>query len=102
DLVFRPFKVEAQHRDAPFVHDVRIDLAIGVVIRDHLATTGEAHESAVIFPNRLLERRSVTFVVIADSRERTEIGNAKTAADFDVIPARKTSALVLPKPPWHV
>ena len=41
DLILAPFEVEAQHRNTPLVDDVRIDLAIAVVIRNHFAAAGE-------------------------------------------------------------
>src|SRR2546422_9782924 len=47
-LVVRPLPVEAQHRYAPLVHGARAELAIRVVVRDHLAAPREADRAAVI------------------------------------------------------
>src|SRR3989441_734181 len=49
-LVVRPLPVEPQHRDAPPVHRARVDLAIGVVVRDHLAAARKADRRAVVAP----------------------------------------------------
>src|SRR3989441_804836 len=47
-FVVRPLPVEPQHGDPPPVHGARIDLAIAVVIRDHLAAAREADRGAVV------------------------------------------------------
>ena len=43
-----PFPMKTQHRDAPFVFHRRIKFAERVVIRNHLAPAGEAHEGPII------------------------------------------------------
>src|SRR5260370_29272042 len=47
-LVVRPLPVEAEHRNAPLVHGVRIELAVGVVVWNHLAAAREPDRGAVI------------------------------------------------------
>src|SRR5215207_10169345 len=46
-LVVAPLEVEAQHRDAPFVDHRRVELAVGVRVRNLLAAAGEVHRGAV-------------------------------------------------------
>src|SRR5205085_11179484 len=58
-LVLRPAPVETQHRDPPLVLDARVDLAIGVLVGDHLATPVEADERPVIAAHVLLELHPV-------------------------------------------
>src|SRR5258707_4993128 len=58
-LVLRPAPVETQHRDSPFVLDLRIDLAIGLIIGDHLTAPGERDEGSVIAAHVLLELHPV-------------------------------------------
>src|ERR1051326_555015 len=53
-LVIAPLKVEAQDRNAPLVHNVGIDFAIGVGIGNHLAATGKSNGVAI---DRSEERR---------------------------------------------
>ena len=55
----RPLEVEPQHRDAPPIDDARIDLAVRVVVRDHLAAAGEADGRAVEAPVVVLQRLAV-------------------------------------------
>src|SRR5256712_462960 len=47
-LVVGPLPVEPQNGDAPPVHRVRVDLAVGVVVWDHLAAAREADRGAVV------------------------------------------------------
>src|SRR5439155_1070200 len=58
-FVVRPLPVEAQHGDAPPVHHARVELAVGVVIRDHLAASREADGGAVITAVVVLELLAV-------------------------------------------
>ena len=41
-LVLAPLPVEAQHRDAPLVLHLRVELGVAVLVRDHLAAAVEA------------------------------------------------------------
>src|SRR2546422_591419 len=47
-LVVGPLPVEPRNGDAPPVHRVRVDLAVGVVVGDHLAAAREADRGAVV------------------------------------------------------
>src|SRR5207244_11124728 len=58
-LVVRPLPVEPQHGDAPPVHQARVELAVGVVIGDHLAAAREADRGAVIAAVVVLELPAV-------------------------------------------
>ena len=44
-LVVGPLEMEAQHRDAPPIDDRRIELAVGVGVRDHLAAAGRTRRT---------------------------------------------------------
>src|SRR3989449_7768160 len=65
-LVVRPLPVEAQHRYAPLVHGARVELAIRVVVRDHLAAAREADRGAVIAAVVVFE-----LLAVAAARRRT-------------------------------
>src|SRR6266576_896317 len=54
-LVIGPLPMEAKYGNAPVVHDVRIDLAVAVLIGDHLAAAREADIGAVIAAIVLLQ-----------------------------------------------
>src|SRR5437870_13495485 len=58
-LVVGPLPVEPQNGDAPPVHRVRVDLAVGVVIGDHLAAAREADRGAVVAAVVVLELLAV-------------------------------------------
>ncbi|MNY64035.1 hypothetical protein D3C86_2010820 [compost metagenome] len=47
DFIIRPFVMEAQYRNTEFIHHIRIDLAVVVVIRHCLTTTGHTDVSAI-------------------------------------------------------
>jgi len=103
-FVLRELRVEPQHRDAVGVDDVRIDLAVGVLVRDHLAAAGEVHGGPVEAAVVVLERLAVAAdaVEALDAAHEAEAGRAAaSAAELDVIAARKIELLVV-QPPRHV
>src|SRR5204863_568152 len=63
-LVVAPLPVEAQDRDAPLVLHLGIDLAIGLLVRDHLAAARQADAGAVLVADRLLHRQAVALGAI--------------------------------------
>src|SRR6185437_8391962 len=54
-LVIGPFPVEAQDRNAPLVDGAGIELAVAVLVRDHLAPSREPDVRAVVLPVVRLE-----------------------------------------------
>src|SRR6266704_7213636 len=58
-LVVGPLPVEPQNGDAPPVHRVWVDLAVGVVVGDHLAAAREANRGAVVAAVVVLELLAV-------------------------------------------
>src|SRR6185437_4102261 len=62
DLVLAPFEMEAEHRNAPFIHGIRIDFAVTVFVRDHLTASREMHIAAVQFPEVILHFNAVPAV----------------------------------------
>ena len=88
DFVVAPLEVEAQHRNAPFVHYVGIDLAVAVLIRDHLAASGEVNVGAVNLAQVALQFHTVTAAQNAlGAAEHAGPRHAAPAPDFDVISA---------------
>src|SRR5260221_9950178 len=59
-LVIRPFPVEAQHGNSKSIDNVRIDLAIRVVVRNHLAASRESDRRAVVSAVIVLELFPIT------------------------------------------
>src|SRR5581483_3222019 len=47
NFVLTPFEMEAQHRNAPLVDNIGINLAIAVFVRNHLSAAGEVNFAAV-------------------------------------------------------
>ena len=47
--------MELEYGDPPLIHNVRVDLAVTIFIRDHLPATVEVHERAVVSTALLLE-----------------------------------------------
>ena len=98
-----PLEMEAQHRDAPLVDALGIDLAIGILVRDHFAAAGEADVRAVILVD-------VVFQLLCRSPDaaRTtpwnvpDLRHAEAAADLDVIAAREILVLIVVEPPRHI
>src|SRR5262249_42535170 len=105
-LVLRPFPMEAQDGNAPAVFDLRIDLAIGMLVRDHLAPAVKADEGAVVAARVLLELAAVAAPGQPfEALERVKARHAPAAAEFDVVSARKTQlarALLFIEPPGRV
>ena len=95
-LVVAPLPVEPQHRDAPAILHLRIDLAEGLLVRDHLAAARQADRRAVLVADRLLHREAVAFGAVDDAGERADARHAVAAADFDVVAARESSSFACP------
>src|ERR1700730_8267173 len=89
DFIVAPVPVEAQHRDAPLIDDVGIEIAIAVLIRNHLASTAKSDVSAIAAAAALLEGRSEAFEFFADCVELAPPGHAAAAIEFNVVPAEK-------------
>ena len=49
NFVLAPLEVEAQHRNAPLIDDVRIDLAVAILVGNHFAAAREMDFAAVEF-----------------------------------------------------
>ena len=97
-----PGVVEAQHRDAPLVDHVRIDLAVAVLARHLLAAAGEVDERAVVAAVLVLEVGAVAAAaalrVVLDAAAEAVAGHAEAAAELDVVAAREAERLVVAPP----
>src|SRR5579883_3429300 len=94
--------MEAQHRDSILIHDVRVDIAVRVFVRYLFTAPGEADRSTVMLIDSVLEIFAVAFVLAAFGVERTHGGHMESAADLDVIAARKLLVSGIPEPPRDV
>src|SRR5690606_8168135 len=103
DLMLAPLPVEAQHGNAPSVDDVRIDLAVALLARDHLAAAGKADHRAVVAPVVVLELPAPAAArrVALDTVQYAVARHVEAATDLDVIAAREVERAVV-EPPWHV
>ena len=104
DFIIRPLPVKPKHGNSMFVDDVRIDLAIAIVVCDHFAAAGEVDggtpESAiVVFESFPVTTHAVVPFDAAHEPERWS--PAASAAELDVIPAREIELPVI-EPPGHV
>jgi len=106
DLVLAPFEVEAQDRNAPLIHHIRIDLAIAVFIRNHFAAPVEINVTAVNLTQIAFELRAVTAAQnLMGTTELSGFRQSAPAAELDMIPARErhlAGLLLLVEPPGHV
>src|SRR5690606_3213843 len=101
-LVIRPLPVKAQRRDTPSVLAVRVDLAVRMLVRNHLAASRQADERAVVTPHVLLELAAVPAGETRQRRHAADARHAASAAHFDVIAAREVElarVLLLVEPP---
>src|SRR5439155_16863305 len=104
NFVIAEARMEAQHGNAPLIDDVRIDLAVRVVVRDHLAAAGEVHGCAVEAAVVVLQRLAVAAdaVEALNAAHEAESGRRSfAAAELDVIAAREIQLLSI-EPPRHV
>ena len=96
--------MEPQNGDAVGVDHVRIEVAVGVVVRNHLATTGEAHGRAEVLAVIVFELLAVPALAVEplDAAHDPECGRAAAAAaELDMVAAREIELLVI-DPPGHV
>src|SRR5947208_606914 len=102
-LVVRPLPVKPQHRNAPAVHRARVDLAVGVVVGNHLAAAREADRGAVIAAIVVLELLAVAAArrIALNPAHESVARHVRPAPDLDVVAAREVELLVL-EPPRHV
>src|SRR5262249_27253522 len=102
DLVVGPLPVEAPDGDAPLVHDRRGDVAVAVVVRDHLAAAREADGRAAAAAVVVLQRLAVAAAVPAvDLAHDAVARHAAAAPDLDVVAAGEVELAVV-EPPRHV
>src|ERR1700684_3500323 len=101
DFIVTPCPMEPQHRDAPFVAYLRIDLAVAIWIRNHLPTARKSNERAVVGATLLLQRRTITLVFFADAGELAYARHVPASAELDVITAQEVILAVV-FPPWHI
>jgi hypothetical protein len=88
-VVFAPGEMKAQHGDAPLVDDVRINLAVAQLVRDHLAATFHADEASVFLAAGLLERAAVTLNLLQHSVEHPDTRHVASAVDLDMVAAEE-------------
>ena len=93
--------MEAQHRDAPFIDYIGIDLAVAIGIGNHLATAGKSDVRPVVVAALLLQRRPIALVFFADAGELAYTRHVPAAAELDVITAQKV-ILAIELPPRHI
>src|SRR5262245_20351493 len=104
DLVFLPLPVQAEHWNYKFVDDVRVDLAIAIVVCNHFAAAREAQDRAPEFPIIAFESFTVAaYAVVAFdiAHEWKRRNPTASTPELDVISTREVELLVI-QPPWHV
>src|SRR5574341_2173168 len=95
--------MEAQHRNAPLVHGVGIDLAVAALVGHLLAPPAEAHRGAVVAAVVVLELLAVAAAwrEPLDPSQHAVARQAAPTPDLDVIAAGEVELLVV-HPPRHV
>ena len=101
DFVVAPLPVKAQNRNPAFIHRVRINFAIAVLVRDHLAASGKANVGPVSLATLLLQTASVAFREFAKRVELPDAWQTPAASKFNVISAQEL-VLAIEFPPRHV
>src|SRR6185437_11988022 len=100
-LVVTPLPVEPEHRDAILVLHNRIDLAVALVVGNHLAASGHVDRRAGVAAVVFLESFSIaaTRRVALDAAHESVTRRAREApAVLDVISAREIELLVVDPP----
>ena len=101
-FVIGELPVEAEHGDAPFVHDSRIDFAVAAVVGNHLAAPREPDVRAVVAAIVVLELLAVPAAVpLLDPAAEARLRQPRAAPHLDVVAAREVELLVV-EPPRHV
>src|SRR5580692_891745 len=101
NFVLAPLEMKAQNGDAPFIDNVRVDLAVGVWIRNHFAPPGHANARAIGLARAFLQRGAVTFLFVQEVIKLADAGHIAAAAKLDVIAAREI-ILAVEFPPGNV
>ena len=102
DLVLGPFEMEAEDGNAELIDLIRVDLAVGLLVGNHVAAAREADMRAILPADFVLERLSVTFMSLRDAVIAADLRHAEAAADLDVIAAREILVLLVEFPPGHI
>src|SRR3989442_5213582 len=89
--------METENGNAPAVHHLGIDLAVAVLVGDHLAATREPDVGAVVAAIICFELFPVAAAtgVILDAAHEAEFRHTGPAPDLDVIAAREVELLVV-------
>ena len=93
--------MKPQDRDAVRVHHAWIDVAVGVVVRDHFAAAGEADGRSEVPAVIVLELLAVAALAVEplDPAHDAECGGAApAAAELDVVAAWKIELPVVEPP----
>src|SRR5215472_17378281 len=91
NLMVRPAEMEPQHRDAPLVDRAGVNLAVRMCVGNHLAAAGKADPGAVLFADSGFQRCAIPILPM----ETAYLRHIETAADLDMVPARKILLLVI-------
>src|SRR5215475_714184 len=96
--------MKAKHRNSILVNDARVDLAIAIVVCNHLAAAREAQDrapefSVIAFEGFTVSAYAVVAFNVAHEWERRN--PATSTPELDVVSAREVELLVI-QPPWHV
>ena len=101
-LLLRPLPVEAEHGDAPPVHDGGIDLAIAVAVGQHLPAAREPQGRSPEAPVVVLQLLAVAAAVeLVDAAHEAVAGHVAAAPGLEVIAAGEVE-LPTVEPPRHV
>ena len=101
DFVITPLPVKAQHRNAPLVDCVGIDIAVTVLVGNHLATAFEADKSSVHTAALLLQIEAVPLELIAHAVKLADTWHGPSAVDFYVVSTQKI-IFAIEFPPWNI
>src|SRR5947207_6424228 len=90
--------MEAKHRYAPLIDEIRIDFAIALLVGNHFAAALDGDEGPVNVAALLLERLAVA---LGHIMKHPHARHVPPAIDLDMVPAQK---LILPVvfPPGYV
>src|SRR5271170_5511976 len=89
DFVLAPLPVEAENGNAPLVDHAGIDLAIGILVGNHLSSAAESDVGAVGAAALLLQADAVALMLVANAIEAADARHVASAAELDVIAAQE-------------
>ena len=102
DLLITPLEVKPQHRNTPAVDGIRIDFAIRILVRNHLAATRKPNNRPIVSTVVVLQLSPIAAArwKLADVTHETVGRHSTSAPNLNVVTAGEIEVAVA-QPPRH-